>query len=160
MPAAQTDAERRAAIDRQMDESLGTFDESIRKERERIARERDARVASSGGSGEGNSDGAAGDASGGRAGDLKQGEAAAENQQTSQTGGDLKSEGAGGGGGGTGGSAKSGSGPSTPARDIPDGRDDDIIARQIREAAEKETDPELRDKLWKEYIEYKKSVKK
>ena len=33
--------------------------------------------------------------------------------------------------------------------------DDDIVARQIREAAEKETDPELKEKLWKEYEEYK-----
>jgi len=36
------------------------------------------------------------------------------------------------------------------------GDDDDIVARQIREAAEKETDPELKEKLWKEYEEYKK----
>jgi hypothetical protein len=35
------------------------------------------------------------------------------------------------------------------------GYDDDIVARQIREAAEKETDPELKAKLWKEYEEYK-----
>jgi hypothetical protein len=35
--------------------------------------------------------------------------------------------------------------------------DDDIVARQLREAAEKETDPELKEKLWKEYEEYKKN---
>ncbi|MBW2221639.1 MAG: hypothetical protein JRF22_03810 [Deltaproteobacteria bacterium] len=34
-------------------------------------------------------------------------------------------------------------------------QDDDIVARQIREAAEKETDPELKKKLWKEYEDYK-----
>jgi hypothetical protein len=39
-------------------------------------------------------------------------------------------------------------------------RDDDIVARQLREAAEKETDPELKAKLWKEYEEYKKSRSK
>ena len=33
--------------------------------------------------------------------------------------------------------------------------DDDIVARQLREAAENETDPELKEKLWKEYYEYK-----
>jgi hypothetical protein len=33
--------------------------------------------------------------------------------------------------------------------------DDDIVARQLREAAEKETDPELKEKLWKEYEDYK-----
>ncbi|MBL0715699.1 MAG: hypothetical protein JJV98_18590, partial [Desulfosarcina sp.] len=36
-------------------------------------------------------------------------------------------------------------------------QDDDIVARQLREAAEKETDPELKEKLWKEYRDYKKS---
>jgi hypothetical protein len=35
--------------------------------------------------------------------------------------------------------------------------DDDIVARQLREAAEKETDPELKAKLWKEYEAYKKN---
>jgi hypothetical protein len=37
-------------------------------------------------------------------------------------------------------------------------QDDDIVARQLREAAEKETDPELKAKLWKEYHDYKKSI--
>jgi hypothetical protein len=36
--------------------------------------------------------------------------------------------------------------------------DDDIVARQLREAAENETDPELKEKLWKEYEEYKKNT--
>jgi len=39
--------------------------------------------------------------------------------------------------------------------DIPPARDDDIIARQLREAAQQETDPELREKLWDEYRKYK-----
>lgn len=39
-----------------------------------------------------------------------------------------------------------------------DGHDDDIVARQLREAAENETDPELREKLWKEYEDYKGKV--
>ena len=33
--------------------------------------------------------------------------------------------------------------------------DDDIVARQLREAAEKETDPELKKRLWEEYRRYK-----
>jgi hypothetical protein len=37
--------------------------------------------------------------------------------------------------------------------------DDDIVARQLREAAEKETDPELKERLWKEYEEYKRSTR-
>jgi hypothetical protein len=39
--------------------------------------------------------------------------------------------------------------------DIPDAKDDDIIARQLREAAMQETDPELKEKLWDEYRRYK-----
>ena len=57
-----------------------------------------------------------------------------------------------------GGGTAGGSGPSTVPADIPDGRDDDIVARQLREAAMKETDPELRERLWEEYRQYKKST--
>lgn len=38
---------------------------------------------------------------------------------------------------------------------IPSGDDDDIIARQLREAAEAETDPVIKEKLWIEYRKYK-----
>jgi hypothetical protein len=52
--------------------------------------------------------------------------------------------------------------PAPPSRsgevpdDIPDAKDDDIIARQLREAAMQEEDPELKEKLWDEYRRYKK----
>ncbi|MCP5179680.1 MAG: hypothetical protein H6994_07345 [Pseudomonadales bacterium] len=51
--------------------------------------------------------------------------------------------------------------PSAPGRlggvpkDVADARDDDIIARQLREAAMAETDPEIREKLWEDYRRYK-----
>jgi len=35
--------------------------------------------------------------------------------------------------------------------DIDDGQGDDIVLRQIRDAASKERDPDLREKLWDEY---------
>ena len=38
--------------------------------------------------------------------------------------------------------------------DIPSGRDDDVVARQLREAAMSEPDPELREALWDEYRNY------
>jgi len=38
-------------------------------------------------------------------------------------------------------------------------KDDDIVARQLREAAEKETDPEIKEKLWEEYRKYKEGVR-
>jgi hypothetical protein len=46
-------------------------------------------------------------------------------------------------------------GPVAPPADIPSGDDDDVVARQIREAAMNETDPVLREKLWEEYRKYK-----
>ncbi len=45
-----------------------------------------------------------------------------------------------------------------PPADIPDGSDDDVVARQIREAAENEADPALREKLWDEYRMYKRGA--
>lgn len=39
--------------------------------------------------------------------------------------------------------------------DRPDARDDDVVARQLREAAMAETDPKLREQLWEEYRRYK-----
>lgn len=52
--------------------------------------------------------------------------------------------------------------PNAPARtagvpkDVADARDDDVVARQLREAAMAETDPEIRAKLWADYQKYKK----
>lgn len=74
---------------------------------------------------------------------------------------------------GTGGAAPSGSGlgstpdwtgegnrripPPGPDRSVvpPDAPDDDIVARQLREAAIAEQDPVLQEKLWQEYHRYK-----
>ena len=61
-------------------------------------------------------------------------------------------------GGGIGG--RSGGAPENPAvfeapDDIPSGNDDDIVARQLREAAMREADPEVREALWNEYRKYK-----
>ena len=59
---------------------------------------------------------------------------------------------------GNGGRGEKGGGPKgTPGDrpdDVGDGSDDDIVAKQLREAAEKETDPELRKRLWEEYRHY------
>ena len=55
------------------------------------------------------------------------------------------------------GSRRSGKGSSRKDQGRAVYEDDDIVARQLREAAENETDPELKEKLWKEYEEYKKS---
>ena len=64
-----------------------------------------------------------------------------------------------GGGGGGGGSSQGGMGNQDGVLDdippdIPAATDDDVLARQLREAAMNETDPELREKLWDEYRRY------
>ena len=165
---AQTAEERRAAIDRKLDDSLGTFDGELRKEQERVARERDARQAS--GEGTANTDGhpgsdstASGDKSGAgtteapakdtqdKADHDKRGNA--DKDKKGSRAGDLKSDKAGSVGG-----SGSATGNGATAREIPDGSDDDVVARRLRKAAEQETDPELKDKLWKEYIDYKKNA--
>jgi hypothetical protein len=58
-------------------------------------------------------------------------------------------------GGGAGGE----DGSRVPA-DVGDGKDDDVVARQLREAAMKEEDPGVREKLWQEYRDYKKGAGK
>ena len=42
----------------------------------------------------------------------------------------------------------------TQVVDMPSGNDDDIIARQLREAAQAETDPQVKERLWQEYRKY------
>jgi hypothetical protein len=44
-------------------------------------------------------------------------------------------------------------------RVVEGGSDDDVVARQLREAAEKEQDPVMKEKLWDEYRKYKASMK-
>jgi hypothetical protein len=51
-----------------------------------------------------------------------------------------------------------GSGNGKPAIEHPDPSGDDVVARRLRRAAEEEQDPELRRKLWQEYVNYKKNA--
>jgi hypothetical protein len=59
-----------------------------------------------------------------------------------------------------GGPAGPGSDEAAVPPDVGDGKDDDVVARQLREAALKEKDPAIREKLWEEYREYKKGTGK
>jgi hypothetical protein len=167
-----TSDERRASIDRRLDDSIGTLDREIRKEQEKTAQERDARAAANAGNSGSSSNGddadkKDGDSASGTAGTEGPGGAADGKGKDSKSNrpGDLKSDkqrkaegnsNGGGNSGNNGGAQGSGAG----ATEIPDGSDDDIVARRLRKAAEGETDPELKEKLWKEYIEYKKGAGK
>ncbi len=92
-----------------------------------------------------------------RAGDLRS-ESARERADRTGAGAGADASAASGTGSGAGGAAGTGGG-GVAAREIPSGQDDDIIARRLRKAAEAETDPELKEKLWKEYIDYKQNTK-
>lgn len=50
---------------------------------------------------------------------------------------------------------KQGEMPDFKKENVGDGSDDDVVARQLREAAETETDPVLKKQLWEEYKKYK-----
>jgi hypothetical protein len=154
---AQTPDERRAALDKRLNDSLDSFDAQLRKEQQKTAQERDGRqatvttVAASAGSARPEPDPNA-QASPGNA--PIPGQPSGSHRGAPEPGagraGDLKSDKSGGG--------ANASGNGAVAADIPDGNDDDVVARRLRKAAEQETDPELKDKLWKEYVEYKKNT--
>ena len=84
------------------------------------------------------------EAAGAEPSDGKEGGGAEGEVAGTETGAEGGPEGVESGGAATGGGASE----RTPRED------EDIVARQLREAAEKETDPELREKLWKEYEAY------
>ena len=133
-----TAAERVAILDRQLEESTRDFDGIIYDEEQRqreAARDRAAQTAQTGGGGSEPND-----------------------AEEPTFGGGMASAGGGSVGGGIGGRS---SAPPTdgakypPPPDIPNGNDDDVVARQLREAAMREPDPAVRDKLWQEYRKYK-----
>ena len=134
--AEQTGAEATQALDAELFAGLGEFDEMLLREQERVkaaAPSTDAGAGGGGGTGDGSS--------------------AADSWATEQTDFGTDAEATYGEGAGPG-SPRSPVKTSAPPG-TPDGSDDDVVARQLREAAEKETDPELKKKLWEEYRKYK-----
>lgn len=134
----ESDAERRKRLEGVLDESIGGFDEVIMEEQQEIAKvsrntegfgQGDA-SGQSGGVGLGSQSGGGGGASG--------------NVQVSNRAEERKS------------SVDDLSDAEKQAR-TPDDIvlvDEDIVARQLREAALAEEDPELRERLWEEYRKY------
>ncbi len=156
----QTSDERRAALDKRLNDSLGSFDAELRTEQQRVAQERDTRRATAGSAAtEGQSTDKSADSAGSASTEVPQGDAdkaggthrRGDASRRRDTSGDLKSEKA---------SRKpdDNAGNGATAREIPDGSDDDVVARRLRQAAEQETDPELKEKLWQEYIDYKRNA--
>jgi hypothetical protein len=156
----QTSDERAAGLDKRLNDSLGSFDAELRTEQQQTAKERDAHRASAGtATTEGQSSDKSADSSGSATAEGPPGDAdkstgthrRGDASRRRDTSGDLKSEKA---------SKKpdDNAGNGATAREIPDGSDDDVVARRLRQAAEQETDPELKEKLWQEYRDYKKNA--
>ena len=135
----QTGAEATAALDAELFAGLGEFDEMLLREQERVKAAAPHTDAASGGG--------AGGGGGGSGSDGGEFDDSGESQSAS---GSEPTYGQGAGPGSRQASTSSSAPPGTP-----DGSDDDVVARQLREAAEKETDPELKKKLWEEYRKYK-----
>jgi hypothetical protein len=160
----QTSAERTATMDAKLNAGLGEFDEMLLREQEQVkaAAARSERGGAGAGSGQGSS-GQGSSGQGGAQGEGDSGAEAAEAAEGALTGDAGESGDVTGSGGRPPSGAAGGGGTRTGARgrpaDIPDGSDDDLVARQMREAAEKETNPGLKKKLWEEYRKYKQGAR-
>jgi len=139
--SVQTEEEKTAALDAALAESLGEFDETLQRSQTEVREQRESR---SSGGGSLNAGGAI-QPGGGVSGGLW------SNPDSSQA---------------QSGSNEPGAGPgvdrqeqdpvvASEAGDSIGAGDDDVVARQLREAAENETDPILKEKLWVEYRKYR-----
>lgn len=156
-----TDTEKTAVIVDQFSKSLGDFDEQLLQEQRRIKAKmppsNSNSSASAGSASAGSADGSESDnpdndqnaSDRSQSTSTQDSAAKSENQQeNSETPPGTRGQ------QGASGKSSSGTDNNTP-ENIPDGSDDDVVARQLREAAEKEQDPALKEKLWEEYRRYK-----
>lgn len=157
--AERSNAEQTNALIEAFDTTLGEFDERLLQEQARVKAQRPPTESGSGesadgptesmGNGEQSNESATDGEQGRRQGEMQGAQNQAGNDNGTQSSTDQNK---------TPGKPTSGTGKGTAANvpdNIPDGQDDDVVARQLREAAEKEADPELREKLWEEYRRYK-----
>ncbi len=161
----RTQAEKTADLEGDLLTALGDFDEMLLKEEGKVAArvpsQREASVSGQpSATGSNGASGVTGETAAGetgRAGGRETGTAGEDSAQGGVAGQGDRS----GAVSGTQSSAGPGAGDmasstyGVPGGTLPPPKDDDIVARQLREAAEKEPDPELKKKLWEEYWRYK-----
>jgi len=166
-PPAKTDAEHTEALDGQLNRSLGEFDDLLLRERERVKATRPLPSDAGAGGSVGSASGAGGGEEASKTGQANAAAQAGEGKQadagTKAASGPSAASTGGRGGSvskantGVGAKGKAGA-PRVEPDKIPSGNDDDVVARQLREAAQQETDPELQKKLWEEYRRYKRGT--
>ena len=172
----RTRGERAVDLDQELSAALSEFDEMLLREQEQVKAARPVTAAAMAGADGGADGGEAADGDGRRAGDDQGRGTNGKARGAAATSADGETAGTGergtagpvasstGDGGDVPRSGRMGSQNEQQAAvrgrppDVPDGRDDDVVARQLREAAEKETDPELQAKLWEEYRKYKRGT--
>jgi hypothetical protein len=149
IPARQaTGEEQKNELEEEMETLIAEFDELMLEQQDTL-KEQQAAQQSSGsyGDGQGASEGSE------AAGTAGSGEKTASGEPGD---GQIPPEAEPGSGPGV---KKQGDMPEFERGDAGDGSDDDVVARQLREAAEAETDPVLKAQLWKEYKKYKNSTR-
>jgi len=163
LPRAATEDEEIAELERRLGASLAEFDELLLEEARR-ARTRASRGPSAGGSAGGSGPSPAGNGTAGDGTEAAGAVAAAAGGTEASASGGAGSRTSSGEEGSPGGRipgtvpGATGAAAEVPP-DVGDGGDDDVVARQIRKAAESETDPELQKKLWEEYRKYKQGTR-
>lgn len=179
---AKTEAEKLEGLEAELKRLEAELDEELRQKQQALRDRRQTQSGGGGAPGSGQDAGQSGGAGGGETGKAGSGangpkwSAPPEENTAGKTGGSPATGTqtgklpAGGGqppagaAAGPGGKAGPGAGqskdkeanPTVTAKDAgEDGNDDDIVMRQIREAAERETDPVMKEKLWAEYRKLK-----
>lgn len=147
--AAGSTQARVGELDERLEEGYGEFDGMILAERERAQgmgddEEQNARTRGAYGGGMPGEEGGQGE------GDQQEGPIIARNSRSNAGGGYMPDS-----DNREGDFDDSSQGEQYPVpEDIPEGNDDDVVARQLREAAMSEPDPEVRERLWDEYRRY------
>jgi hypothetical protein len=152
-----TDREKQASLEAQLQESVHAFDRKLYERQEKLRTDAASQASGAGAGGRTARDGATGRSTasgttGGRGGGARSenGEPSRSPDEAGQAGPRV---------------ADPGAGPGTerpaalriPNTSAAGGSDDDVVARQLREAAEREQDPVMKEKLWDEYRKYKAS---
>ncbi len=151
----QTDTDKIAALEKDFNASLGEFDEMLLKEQESIAQKiprQQSGHTSSGSTTHGNTQ----ENTNSGVSEKQQGQIS---HNGDRKGGSQAQSGVGSNSGtGTGRTNQTPLPPTAGKKDLSKS-DDDIVAKQLREAAEQETDPEVKAKLWEEYHKYKEGIR-
>jgi len=164
---SQTKSEQIDAFEERFTASLGEFDEMLLKEQEKVASHIPRQGEGSGSMNDSNSPEGRFDGvnqptgkKGGITGPSstnkseRTGNNGKNNQGTQSVGRTSSSN----DGSGTGSTSQSAYPPTAGNKDFSK-TDDDIVARQLREAAEQEADPDVKAKLWEEYRKYKEGIR-